>query len=182
MIGDGMGFAQVKAYRYYADDPSTPLIEPLPFDQYLVGAVATDSIFMNCGAGGAAPCVRDPYGITDSASSATAYATGQDTVIGRLGLSESGEVQESISEIARRQGRSVGMVVTSQITHATPAAFAAHVKDRAQYSDIADQLFDNQWDNAPLASVLLGGGTADLQRKDRDLVAEFTQAGYTLCE
>jgi alkaline phosphatase len=179
MIGDGMGFAQVKAYRYYADDPSTPLIEPLPFDQYLVGAVATDSILMNCGAGGAAPCVRDPYGITDSASAASAYASGQDTVIGRLGLSESGEVQESISDIARRQGRSVGMVVTSQVTHATPAAFVAHVKDRAQYSDIADQLFDNQWDKAPLASVLLGGGTADLQRKDRDLVAEFTQAGYT---
>jgi alkaline phosphatase len=39
-------------------------------------------------------------------------------------------------------------------------------------------LFDNQWNDEPLAQVLLGGGTADLQRKDRDLVAEFTQAGY----
>jgi alkaline phosphatase len=179
MIGDGMGFAQVKAYRYYADNPSTPLIEPLPFDQYLVGAVVTDSIFNDCGADGKSRCVRNPYGITDSASSANTYATGQDTVIGRLGLSEAGEVQASISEIARRQGRSVGMVVTSQITHATPAAFVSHVKDRGQYSDIADQLFDNQWDKTPLASVLLGGGTADLKRKDRDLVAEFTQAGYT---
>ncbi len=179
MIGDGMGFAQVKAYRNYADDPSTPLIEPLPFDPYLVGAVATDSIFMNCGEGGAAPCVRDPYGITDSASAGTTYATGQDTVIGRLSLSPTGEIQESISEMARREGTSVGMVVSSQITHATPAAFLAHVKDRGQYSDIADQLFDNQWDNKPLAAVLLGGGTADLKRKDRDLVAEFTGAGYT---
>lgn len=180
MIGDGMGFAQVKAYRYYADDPSTPRIEPLPFDQYLVGAVVTDSIFMNCGEGGAAPCVHDPYGTTDSASSATTYATGQDTVVGRVSLSSAGETQESISEMARQRGKSVGLVATSQITHATPAAFAAHVQDRNQYSDIADQLFDNQWDNAPLARVLLGGGTADLKRKDRDLVAEFTQAGYTV--
>jgi alkaline phosphatase len=100
-------------------------------------------------------------------------------VIGRLGLSPAGEIQESISEKARRQGKSIGMVVTSQITHATPAAFAVHVKDRLQNSNIADQLFDNQWDKAPLASVLLGGGTTDLQRTDRDLVAEFTQAGYT---
>ncbi len=180
MIGDGMGFAQVKAYRYYADDPSTPLIEPLPFDRYLVGAVVTDSILMNCGEGGAAPCVRDPYAITDSASAATTYATGQDTLIGRLGLSPTGEVQQNIIEMARRNGKSAGLVATSQITHATPAAFAAHVLDRYQYSDIADQLFDNQWDNAPLCAVLLGGGTADLQRKDRDLVAEFTQAGYTV--
>jgi len=179
MIGDGMGFAQVKAYRYYADNPSTPLIEPLPFDAYLVGAVATDSIFVNCGEGGAPPCVRDPYGITDSASAATTYATGQDTLIGRLSLSPTGEIQESIIEMARRHGKSAGLVATSQITHATPAAFAVHVKDRGQYSDIADQLFDNQWDDAPLCAVLLGGGTADLQRKDRDLVAEFTQAGYT---
>ena len=28
MVGDGMGFAHVKAYRMYADDPSTDLVEP----------------------------------------------------------------------------------------------------------------------------------------------------------
>jgi len=178
MIGDGMGFAQVKAYRYYADAPATPVIEPLPFDRYLVGAVATDSISLDCGATDASPCVRDPAGITDSASSATAYATGQDTLVGRVSLSPDDEIQPTISEKARRQGKSVGLAVTSQLTHATPAAFAAHVKTRSQYHDIADQLFDNQWNGEPLAQVLLGGGMADMQRQDRDLVAEFTRAGY----
>lgn len=180
MIGDGMGFAQVKAYRYYADDPSTPLIEPLPFDRYLVGAVATDSITLDCAKEDPTLCVRDPYGVTDSASSASAYATGQDTVVGRLGLSPSGEIQPNIIEMARQHDKAVGLVVTSQLTHATPAAFASHVESRKQVNDIANQLFDNQWDGAPLANVLLGGGAADMKRADRDVAAQFEQAGYTL--
>lgn len=180
LIGDGMGFAQIKAYRYYADDPSTPSIDPLPFDPFLVGTVATESIVFACAEDGSAPCVQDPYGITDSAAAASAYATGQDTAAGRLGLSPSGENQPNIAEMARRQGKSVGLAVTSQITHATPAAFVSHAENRDETAAIADQLFDNQWNGEPLSAVLLGGGTADMQRADRDLAAEFGQAGYAL--
>jgi alkaline phosphatase len=180
LIGDGMGFAQIKAYRYYADDPSTPSIDPLPFDRYLVATVATESIVFDCAEDDAASCVQDPYGITDSAAAASAYATGQDTEIGHLGLSPSGEIQPDIAEMARRQGKSVGLAVTSQITHATPAAFVSHVEGRHESAAIADQLFDNQWNKQPLSAVLLGGGTADMQRADRNLAAEFGQAGYTL--
>ena len=46
LLGDGMGFAHVKAYRMYADDPTTELVDPLPIDALQVGSVSTDSIRM----------------------------------------------------------------------------------------------------------------------------------------
>jgi len=177
MVGDGMGFAQVKAYRMYADDPSTRLVDPLPMDALLTGAVSTDSISMDCGESESA-CTLDPYGTTDSASSATAYATGRDTITGYLSVDSTGNPMTTVLELARAHGKSTGLVATSQITHATPAAFAAHVADRNRYSEIADQYFDNQWQGQPMVEVLLGGGLSDMQREDRDLVSEFRQAGY----
>lgn len=182
MVGDGMGFAHVKAYRYFADDPAKAGIEALSFEPYLTGAVATEAITLNCQdeADTTKNCVQDPYGITDSASSASAYATGMDTLVGRLGKSVDGQIQENISEKARRQGIAVGIVSTSQVTHATPAAFFAHVGDRGENQGIADQLFDNQWQGQPLPQVILGGGMKLLQREDRDITAEFVAKGYTL--
>jgi alkaline phosphatase len=180
MVGDGMGYAHVKAYRYFADDPAVPGIASLSFEQYLVGSVATEAITLNCQEDDESQCVQDPYGITDSASSASAYATGLDTLVGRLGMSVDNLRQENISEKARRQGIAVGIVSTSQVTHATPAAFYAHVGDRSEGNGIADQLFDNQWQGQPLPQVILGGGLQMLQREDRDITADFVAAGYTL--
>ncbi len=178
LLGDGMGYAQVKAYRMYADDPSTELVDPLAMDGYQVGSVSTDSIRLDCAQKDESGCIRDPYGFTDSASSATAYATGQDTVVGRLSMSPSGEAITTIFEVARTQGKSTGLVATSELTHASPAAFCSHVADREQASDIADQYFDNQWNGEPMVDVLLGGGLDDMRRDDRDLVSEFREAGY----
>lgn len=180
MVGDGMGYSQVKAYRYYANNPDTPVIDPLPFDRYHSASVATEAVTMNCAEDDETNCVLDPYGITDSASSASAYATGKDTLVGRLGVGLDGERQENITERARRQGIAVGIVSTSQVTHATPAAFYAHVKDRSESATIADQLFDNQWQGMPLPQVILGGGTDLLQREDRNITAEFIAKGYSL--
>ena len=177
MVGDGMGFAHVKAYRMYADDPSTDLVEPLPFDALQVGSVSTDSIIMNCDAL-KLNCKRDPHGFTDSASSATAYATGRDTVSGRLSVDPSGKPMRTILEDARMHGKSTGLVSTSQITHATPAAFASHVISRRLQNDIADQFFDGQWQEKPMVNVMLGGGLDYLRRDDRDLVSEFQNSGY----
>lgn len=178
LLGDGMGYAQVKAYRMFADDPSTELVDPLAMDGYQVGSVSTDSIRLDCGKNDEGGCVRDPYGFTDSASSATAYATGQDTVVGRLSMNPAGEAIATIFEVARTYGKSTGLVATSELTHASPAAFCSHVEDREQATDIADQYFDNQRNGAPLVDVLLGGGLNDMRRKDRDLLSEFHGAGY----
>ena len=46
----------------------------------------------------------------------------------------------------------VGLVTTTQVTHATPAAFATHVMNRHLMTDIAEQMMDAGVD------VILGGG------------------------
>jgi alkaline phosphatase len=161
----------------YADDPSTGLIDPLAMDAFLVGAVSTDSIVMNCD-DSESNCTLDPYGFTDSASSATAYATGHDTITGRLSVDSEGIPMTTVLEEARAHGKSTGLVATSQITHATPAAFGSHVDDRGKQNEVANQYFDNQLQGRPMVDVMLGGGLNYMQREDRDLVSEFRQAGY----
>ena len=177
LLGDGMGFAHIKAYRMYADDLATDIVEPLPVDGLLVGAVSTDSISMICDSS-KLNCKRDPHGFTDSASSATAYATGQDTITGHLSVDTSGKPMKTILEDARMHGKSTGLVSTSQLPHASPAAFGSHVLSRSQYNDIADQYFDSHWQGEPMINVLLGGGLNFMKRDDRDLVSEFQNAGY----
>jgi alkaline phosphatase len=179
LLGDGMGFAQVKAYRMYADDPATELVEPLPMEAWQVGSVSTDSIRLDCSAGDGT-CVRDPHGFTDSASSATAYATGHDTVVGHLSTTADGAPLPTILEGSRRAGKANGLVVTSPVTHASPAAFGSHVSSREDTRSIADQYFDSRWLDAPMIDVLLGGGQEDLCRGDRDLLPEFRAAGYDI--
>lgn len=56
-------------------------------------------------------------------------------------------------EQAKKAGKSVGLVTTSQVTDATPAAFAAHVRDRDEESEIARQYLE---ESRP--DVILGGG------------------------
>lgn len=179
MLGDGMGFAHVKAYRMYADNPATELVEPLPMEAYQVGSVSTDSIRLDCSG---EECIRDPHGFTDSASSATAYATGHDTIVGQLSVNTEGNTMPTILESARRHGKATGLVATSQVTHASPAAFGSHVPDRDERGQIADQYFDHQWQQSPMIDVLLGGGSKDLCRADRDLVPEFREAGYEVLQ
>lgn len=182
-IADGMGFSYVKAYRAYADDPATPIIDPLPFDALLVGAIATDSIVLDCAPDEPDSCVRDVYGVTDSAASATAYATGRDTLNGVLSMGPDGERYPTVLEQAAAAGMGTGVVSTSQVTHASPAAFVAHVAARRDYGAIADQFLDNQIDGRPVAQVILGGGTRDFRREDRDVAqALVDDMGYTLLE
>ncbi len=59
----------------------------------------------------------------------------------------------NLAELAKAAGKSVGLVTTSQVTDASPAAFAAHVDDRDKQSEIAKQyITDTKVD------VILGGG------------------------
>ncbi|KAA9134178.1 alkaline phosphatase [Marinihelvus fidelis] len=182
LMGDGMGFAQVKSYREYADDPQVEGLSPLPFDHLLVGSVATDPHSPSCESDlDRLGCEYAPYEVTDSASSATAYATGKDTVNGKISESHHGERLPTVLELAARQGLGTGVVSTSQVTHATPASFVTHAPSRRDYADIADQFFDNQANGAPVAQVILGGGVKDFRREDRDVAADLVdKAGYTL--
>ncbi len=125
--------------------------------------------------------------ITDSAAAATAMATGVKTVNGRIGQTSDGTSLETILEQAQAQGLAVGLVTNTPLTHATPAAFAAHTSSRYAGAEIAQQLLANQVD------VLLGGGEnaflppwwtgnypePGTRNDGRNLIAEAVQAGYT---
>jgi alkaline phosphatase len=128
--------------------------------------------------------------ITGSAAAATALASGLKTRNGLVGLNTSGEEVRTSFDWAQERGLAVGLVTNTQLTHATPAAFAAHSTNRWNMNEIAPQLLQEEID------VLLGGGENYFlpatsqgchpepgKREDsRNLVAEAEERGYqTLC-
>ena len=58
----------------------------------------------------------------------------------------------TILEAAKLQGKSTGVVMTSEFTHATPADFSAHTPDRDNEEAIAIQMVHNS------LNVVFGGG------------------------
>ncbi len=110
----------------------------------------------------------DPDLVTDSAAAASALATGRRTRNGRIAMDREGEVLETVVEVAEQAGRATGLVVTCSLTHATPAAFVAHVISRNRQEEIAEQMAGAG------VEVLLGGGVRyfdGARRRDgRDLL------------
>ncbi len=167
LIGDGMGLGQVTLARVKAVGTSGKLnIERFP----VCGLVRTHS--------------ADNL-VTDSAAAATALACGIKTRNKMIGIAPDGTRYETLLEVAQAKGMATGLVVTSNITHATPAAFASHVRARSSEDLIAEQLL------AAKINVLLGGGRKFFlasaepngPRKDkRNLIEEARQAGYTYVE
>ena len=166
-IGDGMGIAAVTGGRIWAHGANGSLnIEKMPFTGFVKTFSSSDFV-------------------TDSAASATALASGVKTYNGAIGLSDpvidpSGKsrVLETLSDLAKKKGQSVGIVSTARITHATPASFYAHVPSRDLEEEIAKQALTSQVD------LFLGGGREAFlpQRKDkRKLLEEMKKkmGGYT---
>jgi alkaline phosphatase len=161
VVGDGMGPAYTSAYRYFNDDPTTSVIESTIFDKTLVGMSSTY------------PARVSGY-VTDSAASATALATGVKSYNGAIGLDENKKPVQTVLEWAKLQGKKTGVVVTSQVNHATPASYLAHNESRRNYNAIADSYIDD----GIKADVILGGGWQYFVRDERNLVNEFTNAGF----
>ena len=167
-IGDGMGETHRTAARWFAVGQSGQLImDTLPISGWSKTASADSSI-------------------TDSAAAATAMATGEKTNNGVIGMSPAGAILTTILEIAQEHGLAVGLVTTVQLSHATPASFAAHVPDRNQMTEIAIQMIEHH------PNVLLGGGEDEFlpptetgcfpeagERTDgRNLISEAIASGY----
>jgi alkaline phosphatase len=91
--------------------------------------------------------------VTDSAAGADAFSIGVKTYNGAIGVDVDGNPIETVLERARDAGKATGLVTTAQVTDASPAAFAAHVPDRAQQSEIARQYLEHS-----KPDVILGGG------------------------
>jgi len=100
-------------------------------------------------------CADPALFVTDSAAAATALATGVKTSNGAIAIDLDGRPRPTVLELAKRAGKSVGLVTTCQITDATPAAFAAHVTHRSEQSEVARQYLE-----ATRVDVILGGGAA----------------------
>lgn len=167
-IGDGMGHAhrQAAAFQAYGID----------------GLLAMDRM----PALGLSETSSSDNMITDSGAGATAIASGVKTYNGAIGVDPEGNPVVTILELAQQAGKATGLITTTQISHATPAAFAAHVPDRGMMDEIASQLLEHR------VTVLLGGGESQFlpvevighypqpgDRTDgRDLTAEAQAAGY----
>jgi len=134
LIGDGMGPNQVKAgsIRWYGTDGKSAM-QSMP----VKGSLVTKNVKGE---------------VTDSGAAGTALATGYKTNNGMIAVSPDGKVLRTILEACRDSGKSVGVVATSTITHATPASFSSHVKDRGTEYEIAGQMVANR------LNVIFGGG------------------------
>ena len=118
--------------------------------------------------------------VTDSASSATAFACGVKTLNTLIATDADGAHLETILEKAEAAGLQTGLVSTARITHATPAAFSAHVDHRDKEAEIGAQQITKG------IEILMGGGRqfylpqeAGGRREDgRDLIAELQAMGY----
>lgn len=163
MIADGCGPASITMARDYAR--AVLGREELTLDAIQTGAVRTASASSR---------------VTDSAAGATAYACGVKTYNGAIAVDTAGRPLATLLEAAKARGMATGLVATSRISHATPAAFAAHVPQRAMESEIAAQMLAQRVD------VLLGGGwsyflpTAEGGRRQdgRNLLREAEAMGY----
>lgn len=79
---------------------------------------------------------------TDSGPGATVYASGEDGKIDNEAIAfnvATGQPVETVLEEAKKQGYAVGLITTTRITHATPAAFASHIWFRDLEDYIASQ-------------------------------------------
>jgi len=74
-----------------------------------------------------------PNYVTDSAASATAWATGTKSYNGAIGVDVNGKDQVTLLELAKAAGKATGNVSTAELQDATPAALMAHVTSRKCY-------------------------------------------------
>jgi alkaline phosphatase len=176
LIGDGLSLAHRTAARLLSKGIAEgKVFGKLAMDDMphmaLVATAGTDSI------------------ITDSANSASAYATGHKTASGAMGVYadrttdpfDDPRVETIVSLVKRRNAMAVGVVTDTEIQDATPAAMIAHTRRRGAYDQIVSQYFAAQ------PEVLMGGGLANFlpqgtegaRRRDQiDYVARFKDAGY----
>ena len=175
LMTDGTSSTHITLTRWYKG-------APLSLDSILVGGLRTYSAESL---------------VTDSAPAATAFATGyktnskflgilpeKTTVPGVSAVSEEDKFKPvaTVLEGARLLGKSVGLVATSQVQHASPAGFSAHTPFRDRYTLIAEQQVYGDID------VVFGGGLQYLLPKalggvrtdDKNLVNVLKDKGFPL--
>ncbi|MFT0211496.1 alkaline phosphatase [Pseudomonas sp. F1_0610] len=187
LIGDGMGDSEITIARNYAEGAGGYFkgIDSLPITgQYTHYALNKET--------------KKPDYVTDSAASATAWASGVKTYNGALGVDVHGKPHKTILELAKSAGKATGNVTTAEIQDATPAALASHINYRKCYGPTVttDRCADFALENGGLGSITeqfintraditLGGGAKTFsekakagQWKDKTLMEQAKERGY----
>jgi len=142
LIGDGMGLSSVSTTFYYGDQQSV-------FSRFSdIGLIRTSS-------------ATDK--VTDSAASGTAMSSGTKTYNGAIGVDTTYKPVKNITETLSELGWSTGIIATSTISHATPASFYAHARNRSMEELIASQLLISEID------FFAGGGSQLFTRRQDSL-------------
>lgn len=173
MVSDGMGPTSLSLTRSFMQlQNGAPFSEQLVIDQHLIGQSRTRS---------------SSSLITDSAAGATAFSCAQKSYNGAISVTPDHEPCGTVLEAAKRAGYMTGLVVTTRITDATPACFAAHVNMRQEEDRIAEQMVGD-YPLGPVVDLMFGGGRChflpnssdDLSCRsdDKDVVRLAKDNGY----
>ncbi|KAI1854661.1 hypothetical protein JX266_000779 [Neoarthrinium moseri] len=143
MVSDGMGPASLSLTR--------------SFRQYTEGLEFGDTLTLDKHFWGSSRTRSASSLVTDSAAGATAFSCARKSYNGAISMLPDQTPCGTVLEAAKRAGFMTGLVVTTDITDATPACFSAHVDVREQEDEIALQ----QVGEGPLGRVvdlMFGGG------------------------
>lgn len=157
LIGDGMGLAQSYA-AYLANDKSLSMYT-MPYTGLSITSCADREV-------------------TDSGAGGTAIATGHKANYKAIGLDKNNISHPSLLKIAKQYGKSTAIVCSCDLTHATPAAFVANVKNRDLQEQIALSYLEEYCD------IALGGGAERFTSKGRkdklNLIDSLAKRGYAI--
>lgn len=170
LVSDGMGPASLsltRSFRQFTEN--LPINDTLILDHHLIGSSRTRS--------------SDSL-VTDSAAGATAFSCALKSYNGAIGVDPSTNPCGTILEAAKLQGYMTGLVVTTRITDATPAAFSSHADNRAQEDLIAlHQL--GEYPLGRMVDLMIGGGKYHFTEKrldGRNLLNEANKAGWQVVQ
>ena len=160
LIADGLGFSHLQAGRYALASPGGRLfLERFPS----VGWMSTHAL----------STLR-----LDSASTASALASGRKVEYGQLSIDASNTVHRTIAEVAIENGFRVGLVTDSYLWDATVAAFLAHAQARGDYGLVASQLARSGADL--LVGEAMQGEDLEAAGPRPGDAADFTANGFTV--
>ncbi|OTG86439.1 alkaline phosphatase [Acinetobacter sp. ANC 4558] len=139
-IGDGTSESEITAARNYAEGAAGYFkgLDVFPF----TGAYTTYALDEKN---------KTVDYVTDSAASATAWASGVKTYNNALGIDAFGKRHATILELAKQAGFATGNVTTTELQDATPAALISHISYRSCYGPVATAA------KCPTYSLDLGG-------------------------
>lgn len=89
---------------------------------------------------------------TDSAAAASAMSTGKKTLNEMISQNDNSSINETLMETAIKQNMSTGIITSSYLYDATPAAFSSHTSSRKNYDEIIKQQIGSQ------INLLIGTG------------------------